>query len=128
MRLARPHPGGPALLWFGVLGAPLAWALQLAAGFGLTQATCGAAAAGGGWDLHLDAWTIAVAAVAVTTSLAALAAAIATFRAVRGAGSDPPAGRILFLAVIGIAIAPLFAAMILMSGLGAVLLTPCVQG
>jgi hypothetical protein len=127
MRLTRPHPGGATLLWLGVLGAPFAWTVQHVSGYALTEANCGTAGRTT-WEVHMDAWTIVVTALAVTVALAALTAAVATFRAVRDSGTDPPGGRIRFLSVIGIAIAPLFLAMILMSGLGVLMLNPCVQG
>ena len=127
MRVPRPNTGEAAVLWLGVLGAPVAWAIQHVTGFALTQARCGEAATRGRWSLNMDAWTIVVSATALAVAVAALAAAIVTFRATRGAGSEPPRGRIHFLAVIGITIAPLFLAMIMMSGLGAIFLPECVQ-
>lgn len=121
------HVGEAVVLWLGVLGAPLAWSIQHVGGFALTEARCREAATRGGWSLDLDTWTIVVTATALAVAVAGLAAAIVTFRATRGADSEPPRGRVHFLAVIGITIAPLFLAMILMSGLGAILLPECVQ-
>jgi ubiquinol-cytochrome c reductase cytochrome c subunit len=103
-------------LWFGVLGAPIAWAVQHVAGYAFTVARCGE----GGGTISLDGWTIGVTAVAVLVAVGAEAAAIVTFRAT----SD---GREHFLSVIGVTIGPLFVAMMLMSGLGVVALTPCAQ-
>jgi hypothetical protein len=74
----------------------------------------------------MDAWTLAVTVAAAVVAVAAIAAAIVTFRATRGA-EEPPAARIHFLAVIGITVGPLFLAMIVMSGLGAIFLPQCVQ-
>ncbi|HXE45714.1 MAG TPA: hypothetical protein VN635_11000 [Conexibacter sp.] len=128
MRRARLGPGGEPLLWFGVLGAPAAWALTHLAGVELSQASCMEAARGGGWNLHFDAWTIAVFATMAAIAVAAEVAAVLTFRATRDASSAPPRGRIHFLAIIGMTIGPLFLAMILMGGLGAVLLERCQQG
>jgi hypothetical protein len=128
MRWARPHPGGALLLWFGLFGAPAAWVLQHVAGIELTQASCQQAARQSGWNLHLDAWTIAVFATAALVAIGAEVGAVLTYRATRDASSEPPAGRIRFLAVIGMTIGPLFLAMILMSGLGTVLLERCRQG
>jgi hypothetical protein len=105
-------------LWFGILGAPAAWTLQHVTGYALTVVRCGE----GGPSVHMDAWTLAVTATAVVVALAAEAAAIVTFRATRGEES-----RVHFLAVIGVTIGPLFVAMILMSGLGAIVLTQCAQ-
>ena len=110
------------LVWVGVLGAPAAWTVQHITGYALTEVTCDER----GWHVHMDPWTVVVTAVAVAVTIAAEAAAIATYRATRDA-SEPPGQRIHFLAVIGITIGPLFLALILMSGLGAVLLQACRQ-
>lgn len=127
MRLPRVHVREATVLWLGVLGAPAAWTVQHIAGYALTEARCQEASALGGWSVNMDAWTIAVTACAAVVALASMTAAGVTFRATRGAESEPPRARIHFLAVIGITIGPLFLAMILMSGLGAVFLPQCVQ-
>ena len=114
--------------WFGVFGAPSAWAMQHVTGYALTEATCSEAAQSMGWDVHLDAWTVAISAAAALVAVASGIAALATYRATRAAGEEPPAARVRFLAVVGIAIVPLFLAMILMSGLGVLFLDPCRQG
>jgi Mn2+/Fe2+ NRAMP family transporter len=114
-------------VWFGLFGAPFAWAVQHVSGYALTEATCGRAGRTG-WDVHLDAWSTAVFASAAVVALAAGVVSLVTFRATRSAGEDLPPARIHFLSVIGIAITPLFLAMILMSGLGSVLLDQCRQG
>ena len=124
--MARGNVGEAGVLWLGVFGAPAAWTIQHVTGFALTEARCREAASGG-WSLNMDAWTIVVSAAAAAVAVAALIAAVVTFRATRGAESEPPRGRIHFLAAIGITIAPLFLAMILMSGLGAIFLPECVQ-
>jgi hypothetical protein len=119
------------LSWFGLLGAPLAWTVQHVTGFALTQAQCGGA--GAGWDVHVDAWTIAVTAPAAAIAILAELASIKVFRETRSAegagGSEepPPKGRVHFLATVGIVISPLFLFIILMSGLGTVFLPECVQ-
>jgi hypothetical protein len=121
MRLPRVQLSEAGVLWFGVFGAPAAWTVQHLTGYTLTVATCREGAA-----LDMDAWTLAVTVAAAVVAVAAIAAAIVTFRATRGA-EEPPAARIHFLAVIGITVGPLFLAMIVMSGLGATLLPRCVQ-
>jgi hypothetical protein len=118
----------PALLLFAVLGAPAAAVAQFLAGFALTEAACNTA--GQSWDVPLDplvgALTAAAAAVAVLAGLAALT----TFRATRGAGHDraPPGGRVHFLATVGIVVAPLMLAIIVMDGVGVLVLDECRQG
>ena len=116
-------------MWFGLLGAPAAWVVQFLVGYAITEAACGRAGLGGG----VDGVTIVATAIGATVAILAELAAIAAFRATRAAegagGSEepPPRGRVHFLATVGIVIAPLFLAIILMSGLGAVLLPECVQ-
>jgi hypothetical protein len=117
-----------ALTWFGVFGPPVAWAIQLVVGWALTEAECGdRERPPDGVALHTS-----TAVLGVITTLVALAggvAAVLTWRATRGLddAAPPPQGRIHFLAVIGMAAAPLFLAMILMSWLGVLSLQPCRQ-
>jgi hypothetical protein len=114
------------LVWFGVFGAPAAWTLQHVTGYALTEAGC--QEAGRRWDLAVDGWTIAVTATAAAVAVLAWLAAIATWRATRDAGEEPPPpSRIHFLSVMGMTLTPLFLLIILMSGIGAVVLSECVQ-
>jgi hypothetical protein len=114
------------LLWFGLFGAPAAWTIQHIAGYALTEATCDEAGRSG-WNVHMHTWIIVVSATALAVSLAAGGAAIATYLRTRDSGEDPPGSRIHFLSVIALTTTPLFVAIILMSGLGSLLLTPCHQ-
>ena len=66
-------------------------------------------------------------AIAATIAVLAGCSAIAVFRATRDVGEDPPGSRIHFLSIVGMTIAPLFVAIILMSGVGSVVLTNCHQ-
>jgi hypothetical protein len=118
----------PELLqWFGVFGAPFAWTIQHVAGFALTLAAC--EPAGRTWSVAVDGATTAISIVAAAIGLAAGAAAVAGWAQTRDVDDDdpPPEGRRHFLALIGIAITPLFVAMILMSGSGVVDLPECRQ-
>jgi len=108
-------------VWYGLLGAPLAWAAQLVAGFWIAQTACDR----GG--VSVDGWTLAVMSVAAAVAVGAEGCAVSVFRATKDAGQQPPAGRIHFLATIGLTIGPLFLAIILMSGLGVVALPECRQ-
>jgi heme/copper-type cytochrome/quinol oxidase subunit 2 len=115
--------------WFGVLGPPFAWALQHVAGFAVGLADCPDNTRGPGWSVPVDALTIVIGGVAGLVAVLAGAAAVAAFRATRGADEDdaPPAGRIHFLALIGITITPLFLAMIAMTSAGAIAANGCTQ-
>jgi hypothetical protein len=115
--------------WFGVLGAPFAWALQHVAGISVGLADCPDNARGPGWSVPVDALTIAIGGVAAAIAVLAGAAAVTALRATRDAAEDdaPPAGRIHFLAVIGITITPLFLAIIVMSSAGGIAAIGCTQ-
>ena len=128
---SRRTSGGPALMWFALLGAPAAWVLQHVSGYALTEAACGRA--GAGWDVPVDGATAVVSAAAVAVAVLAGLAAVKLWRDTRpaeGAGGSeepPPQGRIHFLATVGMVITPLFVSIILMSGLGELLLASCRQ-
>jgi hypothetical protein len=136
------RPGVVALLWFGVLAAPLAFLLDLAANFALVERVCAMGGDGLLWG---------------TTAAAALLAAAGgaqawrSFRAIgedpapRGEGvehSDPqstghtlaselrtdapgPVGRSRFMALAGIAVSAYFLVIVLASLIPAFVLSPC---
>jgi hypothetical protein len=115
--------------WLGVLGPPFAWALQHVVGFFFGLADCPDNTRGPGWNVPVDALTIVLgAATALITALCG-AAAVAAWRATRGVDESdaPPAGRIHFLAMIGMTITPLFLAIIAMSSAGAIAAHGCTQ-
>ena len=114
------------LLWFGLLGSPLAWVAMFLVGYAFDLAQCNPA--GTVWNLPVRAWTIAATAAGATVAVLSLLSALTVWRATREASDDElPGSRIQFLAVIGIAIAPLFLGIILMSGFGATFLESCRQ-
>jgi hypothetical protein len=136
LKLGRLHIPVGVAVWFGVLGAPLAWTLMFVFGMGMTLAACNPG--GGPWGIPVETWTIIATALAAAVALLALATSIAIFRDTREPGEEwnrltmieedaPPEGRVHFLATIGIAISPLFFFIIMMSGLGAINLVACRQ-
>ena len=112
-------------MWFGLLGAPIAWTLQHITGFALSDATC--SEAGRGWTIHMDAWTLVVGATAFAIGALAEIAAFITWRATRDSNDEPPESRIHFLSVIACTVNPLFLCIIAMSTLGALFLANCQQ-
>ena len=121
----------PALTWFGLLGAPVAWVGQFLVGFGASLAACGAA--GRHWGIPVDGWTLAATVVAATIAALGEAAAVAAFvttrraRGTGGADEPPPLGRVHFLATVGMATSPLFLFIVLLAGFGSVALPNCQQ-
>ena len=126
LTLSSASPASPAL-WYAVFGAPIAWSLQFAGGYWLSEAQC--SPTGGQWQIPLSGWAIGLGAGALLVALGALVTAIALFRRSSGAEvkGPPPGGRIRFLAVVGMTVAPLFIAIILMTTAGVLVLQPCSQ-
>jgi hypothetical protein len=129
-------PPSNRLAWFGVLGGPLAWAVQFVVNLFFTFAQCNAPA--GRWSLPVRGIEIGLSAAAVAVGL--LSAGVSLwiylytyqFRHVaaqerRGEGSPPPTGRLNFLGVIGLTVNFLSLAIMIMTGIGAPLLSVCQQ-
>ncbi len=112
-------------LWFGVVGGPLAWAAQFLTSYAFGLAQCDQPVPR--WQLPVHTWEIALAATAAVVALAAQATAVRIFVATREADSAPPAGRAHFLSIVGMTVNPLALAIIVMTGIGAPLLTVCQQ-
>lgn len=136
------RPRVVALLWFGVLAAPLAFLLDLVANFALVERVC---AMGGDGLL----WGTTVAAV-----LLAAAGGVQSWRNFRAVGADPeprgegvehadprstghtlaselrtdaagPVGRSRFMAMAGMAVSAYFLVIVLASLIPALVLSPC---
>lgn len=123
MRLPRRDTTLPLLMWLGLFGAPVAWVAQFGIGVAATILACGR----GARDVPLDPLNTVATAAGGAIAVLGLAAATVAFMATRGMGEAPPAGRVHFLATIGIVIAPLFLAIILMSGITSVEYPSCHQ-
>jgi hypothetical protein len=130
------NPPPNALVWFAVLGGPVAWVVQFLINLEFSYAQCDAPA--GRWQLPVHAWEIAVSASAAVVALAAGTASLWLFRRTfnldhiaeaerRGEGTAPPTGRINFLATVGLTVNFLALAIIVMDGIGAPLLPVCQQ-
>jgi hypothetical protein len=124
-----------ALVWFGVLGGPLSWSVQFITNLWFTFAQCSPA---GRWQLPLRGWQIGLSVAALAVGGAALAVSVLLYRRTsrikgmtetvrRGFGGAPPLARVHFLSVVGLTVNPLALIIIIMTGIGAPLLTVCVQ-
>jgi hypothetical protein len=122
-----PTPANSPLMWFAVLGPPLAWAVEFAVGYWATQTQC--SVPGRGWHVSVDTWGIVLMAVAFTVTATAGVTAFRMFRGTREAETEgsPPAGRVRFLSMVGMTVAVLFTFIIVMTGLGVVILPDCHQ-
>jgi hypothetical protein len=127
MRIRTPTSPLSPTLWFAVMGAPFAWLFQFTVSYWLAEARC--SVAGHDSDYAIDPWVIAAGAVAFAVGALALATAIGIWRTTSDVEEDanPPLGRVHFLATIGIAVAPLFLAIIAMNSVGVGVLESCNQ-
>lgn len=127
MRLDPTGLVGRLLSWYGLLGAPAAWTVFHVGGVGIATGACSPFGLSSG--AAVQPWSIVLTVVCAAIAFGALLAAGAVWLATRGVEETaaPPVGRIHFLAVVGLAITPLFIVIILMAGLGATSLG-CSQG
>lgn len=118
------------LVWFGVLGGPVAWALQFLFAMQFGLARCQSPNARFQFPVHAISAALGAAAVAVA-ALAELAA-IAVFRATEPdehtqAPAQIATGRLRFLAAVGMTVNPPTLAIAAMTAVGVPLLGLCVQ-
>lgn len=125
-----------ALVWFGVAGGAFAWAAVHVAGVGGSFRHC--IPTGTGTAFPLTAWQIGIAAAGALVAVSSIAVSVwlflNTFRIAdvagmerRGDGAPPPAGRLQFLAMVGLTVNFLALMIILLDGVGAPLLRACQQ-
>jgi hypothetical protein len=125
--LLSPESAASPLLWFAVVGAPGAWVAQFGINYWLSEAQC--SPTGGEWGIPLETWGIVVGIVCALVAAAAGAASVSLFLRTREHEEDdaPPAGRIHFLSVVGMAVTSLFFVLILMTMVATIVHTPCNQ-
>lgn len=123
------------LVWFGVLGGSVAWAVQFVTSLFLTFFDCGAEAHGT-VQLHPIQVGLGVAAIIiglVSTTVAAWLyrdtrrAREMSLKVIRGFGGEPPLARVHFLAIVGLTVNFLSLAIIVMTTIGGPELLNCRQ-
>lgn len=122
-------------VWFGVLGGPLAWAVQFVASLFLTFYNCGAEAHS---SVQLHPIEVALGIAAILIGLASIAVAAWLFhdtrraretslQVIRGFGGEPPLARIHFLAIVGLTVNFLALAIVVMTTIANPQLLNCRQ-
>ncbi|MGS2617737.1 hypothetical protein ACVCAH_24920 [Micromonospora sp. LZ34] len=115
---------GGLLLWYGVLGGALAWAVHLFVAWGVEELTCATGSTRvGAVPLRLVI-TLAVVLPALATVGSLLAAGLA-WRRTRHDGEDRSVSRTRMLAVVGIWLNLLFLTIIVLGGAALLVLAPC---
>ncbi|MEU3453404.1 hypothetical protein ABZ671_07350 [Micromonospora sp. NPDC006766] len=119
---------GGLLLWYGVLGGAVAWAVHLMAAWSMDELTC---AAGSAEISALPLWqavglAVIIPALAAAGSLAVAALAWTRMRQAQRAGApDGAYGRARLLAAVGIWANLLFLSIIVLGGVALLVLPVC---
>ena len=125
---SRARLAGGLLLWYGVLGGAVAWAVHLLVAWPLDELTC---AAGSDRIAAVPLWQavgLAVVIPGLVTAGSLVVAALAWRRTARAqsAGADDPAfGRSRMLAVVGVWANLLFLTIIVLGGVAVLVLPVC---
>ena len=123
------------VVWFGVLGGSIAWAVQFVTNLFLTLYDCGAEARSS-VALHPVQTAVGVAAIIVGLASAAVAAWLfrdtrrareMSLKVIRGFGGEPPQARVHFLAIVGLTVNFLALAIVVMTTVGSPELLTCQQ-
>ena len=117
---------GGLALWFGAIGGAIAWAIHLAAAWGITETTCLAGHA----SIESMPLRAVVALAVVGPGAIALAALAVSFRTFRQTSPDRThdgrrLGRARLLAGVGFAANLLFVAIIVFDGVALMVFPPC---
>lgn len=123
------------VVWFGVLGGPVAWAIQFVTGLFLTFYDCGAESRSS-VPLHPLETVIGVGAIVVGLASASVATWLfrdtrrdreVSLEVIRGFGGRPPVARLHFLAIVGVTVNFLAIAIVAMTTIGSPELLNCRQ-
>jgi len=124
------------LVWFAFAGGAVAWALQFVAGLAFSFAQCDPPP--GRWHVPVQQWQVGLAIGGLLLGIASTAAAVQIFRRTfrlgdmfgmerRGDGSQPPLGRIHFLAICGLVVNFLVMTIVVLDAVGTALHGLCQQ-
>jgi hypothetical protein len=124
--VSRAEGRGSAFLWFGVLGGPAAWSVEIIVGYGVEEIACSTGSAseeieGIGIEPIIVLLTLFLGAVTAAAGLLAFGC-LRRLRASRGAA---PGGRAEWMAIAGIATSAIFLVLILVNLLSVVFLGVC---
>jgi hypothetical protein len=124
----RARLTGGLLLWYGVLGGAVAWAVHVLAAWGLDELACAAGSERVSAVPLVQAVGLAVVIPALVTVGSLLVAALVwrrTARAQRAGAQDRAFGRSRMLAVVGVWANLLFLTIIVLGGIAVLVLPPC---
>jgi heme/copper-type cytochrome/quinol oxidase subunit 2 len=114
-------------MWIGLFAAPIAWVGTHGLGWGVSEANC--EPVDRQWGIAFHTWEWAMLAFAVVLTITGIVASVLTYLQVKGTDNDdaPPSGRIWMLSISGMVLSPLLLMLILLTHVGALLLSHCHQ-
>ena len=124
-RTERAGTGRGLLAWYGVLGAPLAWTVELLAGYGTQEAACAVGSTSTTLSGNANSAIGAITAAMLLVALGGLLAARSTTRALRAGEIPDPRGRVAFMARFATITSLLFSLAIVLSGIPILALESC---
>jgi Ni/Fe-hydrogenase subunit HybB-like protein len=127
--ITRAETTGSFLLWYGVLGPPIVWAIQLLLVFGLDESvacTPGARFSGMLFNVSIDTAVQIVNAVATVLTLLAIFISYRCYRRLQ-ASDDTVANRARWMAMAGLFNGSLFLLITVMKFAVPAFLSPCVH-
>lgn len=115
-------------MWIALFAAPIAWAGSHFVGWLISEANC--YPVDRVWGIAFSTWEVVLLALPALVAAAGLAASLVTYRAIRGTDKDAPGpqGRIWLLSIAGIVQSSLLLMIILLTHIGALVLSHCHQG
>lgn len=125
-RMRSDEKRGSAALWFGVLGGPAAWVIQMAGGYILEETACSPASRSTailGIEI-VPLFSVMTAVLALTTA----AAGITAFRCrgrIEDASATVTSERSAWMALAGVAVSALFFVIIILAFAAFAILSPC---
>lgn len=131
------HRVGAVALWFGLLGAPAAWALHTILATVINSFECippiGASSAAAGSRETTRFTLVAITAVLLLVALAALVTTVRGWLVVRGSGDEGELlevveGRTRFMAMAGILLGAVFSFLLVMNAIALFMATQCSPG
>ena len=128
--ITRRETTGSVLLWFGLLGAPLAWFTQVVVAPDLAEIICypGAEASGRGevYGIAVDDLLTGFNTVLTLVAVAGLVASLLCWRRLRSAVDATTGRRASWMAIAAIMVSVLFLVSIVVGYIPLLMLEPCV--
>ncbi|HYZ91049.1 MAG TPA: hypothetical protein VFA34_01495 [Actinomycetota bacterium] len=117
---------GTIALWFGILGAPVAWATQFTANYLLEEwLTCAPASSTPGslWGIGIERWVVAITTALLVVAIASLLVSLSCYR--RLTDDTTVGGRARWMAIAGVINSAIFIVPITMSYASPLILSAC---